>query len=413
MTRRFICLTLVALLWAPIQLVAKDLPRIEPSAVGLSADRLARVGERLDQSIAAGEMVGAVTLVARRGKVAHFEAHGQLDRDGGEAMPTDAIFRIASMSKPITSVAVMILVEDGKLLIDDPLARYLSDFAEPEVLVPAEDGSQSRVPATRPITVRDLLRHTSGLTYGVFKPDTAIGKIYAEADIWNTEHDLGEFARRVAGLPLAQEPGTRYDYGVSVDILGALVEEVSGQDFENFLRKRLFEPLDMVDTGFHVPAEKAHRLATHYVATENGLVAAPAFRDFSTPPKAPWGGGGLVSTVSDYARFLQMLSSGGRLGDVRILSRKTVELMTTDHLHGLPGVLPGTGFGLGLAVRLTGGLTTPGSVGTYSWGGIYNTYFWVDPEEELFALLMTQITPFNYRKLSERYRVMVYQAIDD
>lgn len=413
MSRRLACLVLLALLWAPNLLLAEELPRTEPAAVGLSAERLARIGARIDQSIADGELVGAVSLVARRGKVAHFEAHGQLDRDKGVAMPEDAIFRVASMSKPITSVAVMILVEEGRLLLDDPLAKHLPEFAEPEVLVVTEDGSQSRVPATLPITVRDLLRHTSGLTYGIFKPETAIGKIYAEADIWNVEHDLEEFAHRVATLPLAQEPGTRFDYGVSVDILGALVQKVSGQRFEDFLRERLFGPLDMVDTGFHVPAEKADRLMTHYVATEDGLVAAPTFRDFGVPPAAPYGGAGIASTVRDYARFLQMLSGGGRLGDVRILSRKTVELMTTDHLHGLPGVLPGTGFGLGFAVRMTAGLTTPGSVGTYSWGGIYNTYFWVDPEEELFALLMTQVTPFNHRRLSERYRVMVYQAIDD
>ena len=412
MLRRFLLPLSIVLLW-PLATVADELPRATPQEVGLSAERLGRVGAQIDAAIERGELVGAVSLIARKGRVAHVGTHGHLDRDDDDAMPEDAIFRIASMSKPVISTALMLLVEDGSVLLDDDLSEHLPEFAESEVLVVGEDGSQSRVPAERPIKVYDLLRHMSGLTYGIFQPGTPIGQIYAEADIWNPEHDLAEFARRVATLPLTHHPGTHWDYGVSVDIQGALIERVTGQELEDFLRQRLFEPLDMVDTGFHVPEGSHGRLVSHYVATPQGLLEAPTYRDFRQPPKAPYGGGGLVSTIRDYARFLEMLLAGGALDGQRVLSRKTVELMTTDHLYDAPGMPPGVGFGLGFAVRRSAGQVTPGSVGTFSWGGIYNTYFFVDPEEEMFALLMSQLTPFNHEQLSERFRTMVYQAIAD
>lgn len=378
----------------------------------------------LRSHIEAGELGGAVALVARRGRVAHFEALGRQSGEGDDAVPMrpDTLFGIASMTKPITSAAIMMLYEEDKLQLDDPVSRFIPAMKDLEVAV-VEDGHSgpnapyTTVPAARQVTVRDLLRHTAGLTYGFMDPGP-VGKLYREA-LQPGDGDLGAMMNQLAELPLARQPGSAFVYGHSTDVLGYLVEVVSGQPFADFLEQRIFRPLGMVDTAFYVPQEKADRLSALFVLGEDGKVrpgVRPYFRGYSEMPAAPSGGGGLVSTAADYARLLQMFLNGGRLGDVRILSRKSVELMTADTLRDLarPFVAPGYGFGLGFAVRVDLGASSQlGSVGEYAWSGIYNTFFFVDPQEELFAILLTQTAPFRHLDLGSRLRTLVMQAIDD
>lgn len=395
-------------------LAGQAIPATAPEDVGLSSERLARIRAVFQEEIDRGELAGAVALVARRGRVAYFEPLGALDREAGTPMRRDAIFRIASMTKPVTSVAVMILFEEGRFLLDDPVSRFLPELAKREVVVPG-DGPLATEPATREVTIRHLLSHTSGLIYSGFYRGP-LAQAYDQAGLWNG--DLEHLVTKLATVPLAHQPGTAWQYGVSTDVLGRLVEVVSGQRFDRFLEERIFRPLGMHDTAFHVPREKHGRLVAHYRAgEEGGLVPAPAFAPVEEPPALKSGGGGLVSTTGDYARFLQMLAHGGELDGVRLLSRKSVELMTVDHVRGLPrsDLLPESyGFGLGFAVlNELGRSGSPGTVGTYTWSGIYNTFFWVDPEEDLFAIFMTQITPFGHRRFHQRFRALVYQAIAD
>lgn len=396
------------------------LPAASPHEVGLSAERLERIQGVFQHEIDDGALAGAVALVARHGKVAYFETLGELDREASIPMRSDAIFRIASMSKPITSVAVMSLMEEGRFLLDDPVSRFLPGFADMQVAVVDDpldpDSELTLVPAERQVTIRHLLSHTSGLTYGLFNRGP-VGKLYREANLWGPDVTLSEFAAKVGELPLVHQPGTAWEYGISTDILGRVVEVASGMPFDEFLAERIFRPLGMNDTGFFVPDDKADRLAAHYAVQRDGtLVPAPAHLDFRQPPALPSGGAGVVSTVGDYARFAQMLLNGGELDGVRILSRKSVELMSADHTAGLTerGILGDSGFGLGLAVRGplgdSGNLGSPGAV---SWSGIYNTFFWVDPAEDLFAVFMTQVSPFGYRQWRNRIRVLTYQAVAD
>ncbi len=402
-----------------------DLPVAEPVEVGLSAVRLARVDAALEAHVEAGELAGAVALVARRGQVAHFEAVGRMGGDGEDAVPMrrDALFGIASMTKPITSVAVMILYEEDRFSLDDPVSRFIPELAEMKVAVVEEgeegpDAPYTEVPAENEITIRDLLRHTSGLTYD-FMDKGPVGRLYREELEPDEVSSLGDFVAKLAELPLVRQPGTAYVYGMSTDVLGYLVEVVSEQPFERFVEERILRPLGMSDTAFHVPAEKAERLTTLYAVGEDGKVrpgVRPWFRGYSEPPALPSGGAGLVSTAADYARFLQMLLNGGRSGGVRILSRKSVELMTADHHSELeePELSPGYGFGLGFAVRVDLGRAAKlGSVGEYAWSGIFNTFFFADPAEELFAVLMTQTSPYGHLDLGERFKKLVYQSIDD
>lgn len=415
MRRTTISLWTFAYLFLATALAGQGLPVAAPAEdVGLSAERLARIRAVFAEDIERGELAGAVALVARRGKVAYFEPLGE--RDEGQPMRRDAIFRIASMSKPITSTAVMILFEEGRFLLDDPVSRYLPELANLKVVVPGNgDGPLVTEPAKEELTIRHLLTHTSGLIYSAFHPGP-LAQAYDRAGIWNG--DLAGLVEKLGTLPLAHQPGTAWEYGVSTDVLGRLVEVVSGKPFGTFLEERIFAPLGMRDTAFYVPPAKHDRLAAHYRARdEGGLERAPVAFDASAPPRLPSGGGGLMSTAGDYARFLQMLLNGGELDGVRILGRKSVELMTVDHVRGLPraGILPDNyGFGLGFAVLGELGRSgIPGSPGTYTWSGIFNTFFWVDPQEELIGVFMTQITPFGYRSLHQRFRVLVYQAIVD
>jgi CubicO group peptidase (beta-lactamase class C family) len=357
---------------------------------------------------------GAVALVARRGKIAYFESLGVRDPTTAAPVHKDTIFRIYSMTKPIVSVAAMMLWEEGQFLLNDALAKYLPEFGRPKVAV-ARDGTIELVPAHRDVTIQDLLRHTSGLTYE-FRANAPVQKMYMEAKIYRRNQTNADQVATLAQLPLMHQPGTRWEYSRSTDVLGRLVEVLSGMSLGEFLSERILKPLGMTDTAFFVPTEHHGRLAE----------AFPRDPETDTPvqlvevkekPRFESGGGGMVSTALDYARFLQMLLNGGRLDGVRLLSRKTVEYMTADHLGPITGapdlLIPGYGFGLGFAVRLAAGIAqVPGSIGQYFWGGLAGTTFWVDPQEDMFALLLIQ-APGQREYYRVLFRDMVYAAFDD
>jgi CubicO group peptidase (beta-lactamase class C family) len=406
----------------PVLAGAKELPRATPEGLGMSSDRLERLTRVMDGYVNDGKLAGAVVLVARHGRVAYFRAFGESDREVGKPMREDSMFRIASQTKAIVSVAVLMLQEEGKLLISDPLGKYFPEFLQTTVAVPRDFGAYNVVPAKRPITVRDLLTHTAGIGYGEgvardrWKEAGIQGWYFADRD-----EPVRETVRRMASLPFDAQPGERYVYGYNTDILGALVEHIEQAPLDEVLRRRVFEPLGMTDTHFYLPSEKRERLAAVYSATGNGLARAPAPGGMvgqglyaEGPQKAFSGGAGLLSTASDYARFLQMMLGGGELDGQRILSPSTVKLMTVDHLVEAPYPRPGNGFGLGFEVLEDLGKDgEPGSEGAFRWGGAYHTTYWVDPEEDLVVTYMTQLIPAldldDHRKL----RALVYQAIVD
>ena len=409
--------------------LAAELPRSRPEAVGLSSERLARVTAVLGAGVENGEIPGYVALVARRGKIVYFEASGDQDPASGRAMARDAIFRIYSMTKPITSVAAMILVEEGKLNLGDPVGNYLPELAELQVATnPHEAGDVGAIrtaAAASPITVLDLLRHTSGMTYAFFIPfpgNTPVEQMYLDGGVNDLEITNAELVQRVSKVPLKYEPGTTWWYSRATDVLGRLVEVVSGMTLEQFFQQRILQPLDMKDTSFTVNPCSASRFAQPFDSDREGLILQ--YTNPLKPVKFEAGGQGLTSTVRDYARFLQMMLNGGELDGTRILGRKTVELMTMDHVgdvvdHGqffLPG--QSHGFGLGFAVRTQGprapALLNPmiGSVGEYYWAGYAGTYFWVDPKEELIGVYMMQsvqkLVPY-----ANAYKRLVLQSIVD
>lgn len=383
-----------------------------PEEVGLSSARLASLGDALRERIEAGHLPGAVALVARDGRVAWHEALGRRDPAADDPMRTDAVFRIYSMTKPLVSVGAMMLVEEGRLLLGDPVGRHLPELATMGVAKPDGAGTEF---AARPITVQDLLRHTSGLTYE-FRGDGPVHRAYMDAKIYRRTQTNAEQVATLAVLPLLHHPGARWEYSRSTDVLGRLIEVVAGQTLGTFLAERVTGPLGMVDTAFHVPARDHGRLAGGF-ERDPDTGAAVSLLEVREPPRFESGGGGMVSTAVDYARFMQMMLDGGRLGDVRLLSRKTVELMTADHLGPIPGdgdlLPPGPGFGLGVAVRRERGMApVPGSAGTFYWGGMAGTTFWVDPVERLTAVLMIQ-APGQREHYRMLFRDMVYAAIAD
>ncbi|HEX7436074.1 MAG TPA: serine hydrolase domain-containing protein [Caldimonas sp.] len=407
---------------ATAQAQVHDLPRAEPESVGMSSERLARITATLRADVEAHKIPGAVLLVARQGKVVQYEAIGRIDPAAGDTpMTKDAIFRIYSMSKPITSVTAMMLVEEGKLKLDDPLSKYIPAFAKVQVGVekpgPAgEKPTLEPVPARRQITIQDLMRHTSGLTYGFFG-NSLVKTAYNEAKIFAGDPTNEVVAERLAALPLAYQPGSTWDYSHSTDVLGRVIEVVTGKSLYQTEKERLLDPLGMPDTAFHVAdAAKCRRIAEPFANDRNFGVNS----DFSDPRVAiryESGGGGMVSTAMEYARFLQMMLNGGTLDGRRYLSPKTVAYMTSDHLGTavavtplyLPG--PGYGFGLGFAVRrTTGEAAHPAEAGSYFWGGAGGTYFWVDPKTDLFVVLMLQSPKerVHYRALTHD---MVYAAV--
>ncbi len=389
--------------------------RASPQEAGFRPEGLARLTAAFQEQIDRQRLPGVVAMVVRGGKLAYFEALGRRDPTQPEPMQRDSIFRIYSMTKPIVSVAVMMLFEEGRLFLSDPVSKYLPEFKETQVGVARSDGEIDLVPAEREMTVQDLLRHTSGLTYEILAP-APIRKLYARAKMYRRDWTNEAFSQALAKMPLMYQPGAVWDYSRATDVLGRLVEVVSGQLLRDFFAARIFEPLRMVDTGFHVPTVSHPRLAEPF-AKDPDTGADVQVLDVREPVAMDMGGGGLVSTATDYARFTQMLLNQGVLDGQRLLSRKTIELMTSDHLGKIPSVNdllpPGHGFGLGFAVRLQAGLTpVSGSTGSYFWGGMAGTTFWVDPAEDMHAVLMVQ-APGQRDEVRALFRNLVYGAIGD
>ncbi|MFZ4110959.1 MAG: serine hydrolase domain-containing protein [Polymorphobacter sp.] len=403
-----------------------------PDELGFHPDRLARIDRFLaEKYVTPGKLPGTLTMVARHGDIAHLGMTGHADVEHGLAMAQDTIFRIYSMTKPITSVALMMLVEEGRIALEDPVHRYIPEWKTLGVFVAGTHklGFQT-TPVKRPMQVVDLLRHTAGLTYG-FQLRSNIDEAYRREKIGEIEKagTLADMIAALGKLPLEFSPGDAWNYSVATDVCGWLVEVVSGQKFEDFLIDRLFKPLGMVDTGFHVRDGQGHRLAGCYQPSRTGgidLQDDAATSSFLKPAEFISGGGGLVSTASDYMKFAQMLLNGGTADGHRYISRKTLDLMTANHLPGNGSIASmskslfseaaydGIGFGLGFATTMQSSRTLmPGSDGDYFWGGAASTFFWIDPEEDLIGLFMTQLMPSSTYPVRREVRTMVYAALDD
>jgi CubicO group peptidase (beta-lactamase class C family) len=391
-----------------------------PEEAGFSSERLARLTTVLTGYAEQQRMSGGVAMVLRDGKAVYFESFGLRDVEAGDPMPKDAIFRIASQTKAIVSVAVMMLQEEGKLLIGDPVGKYLPEYSNTSVAVSDGEGGFTIEDARRPITIRDLLTHTAGIGYGygtaadLWKDAGIQGWYFSDRD-----EPIRETVRRIAALPQVAHPGERFVYGYATDILGALVEVIGGMPLDEFLTRRIFEPLAMNDTHFYLPEAKTGRLAVVYSATEGPGITRAADPGGSVgqghyvngPKKSFSGGAGLLSTANDYARFLQMMLNGGVLDGQRILSPKTVDLMTADHLAGIP-FRDGVGIGLGFdVVEHVGARGTPGSVGDYGWGGAYHSTYWVSPADRLVVVFFTQLIPATGSDIHGKLRVLIYQAM--
>jgi CubicO group peptidase (beta-lactamase class C family) len=395
-----------------------------PESAGFSSERLKRIATVVAGSVDRGEIAGAVTLVERHGQVVWLDATGKQDREKGTPMRTDSIFRICSMTKPIVTLGVMMLYEEGRFQLDDPVAKYIPEFADAKVLVTPKEGKPYTIPATKPITIRNLLTHTSGITYNW---DPVLGPYYKDANIASGllpfDGTIGENVKRLARLPLLFNPGEKWNYGLNIDVAGYLIEVVSGKRLDQFLKERIFEPLGMQDTFFYVPADKADRLATAYTWYEGkGLARFPdtpiteetfsysADYPIRGPKKLFSGGAGLCSTAGDYARFCQLMLKHGETGGRELISRKSVELMTHDQLGPK---FPDQDFGLGFGID---GVKTPlhelGSPGEYQWGGFFYTGFRIDPKEDMITVFMAQLHPGSPNVMGEFYTV-AYAALED
>ena len=393
-----------------------------PEKAGFSAKRLEKLTHTLENYATHKKLSGGVTLIARHGKIAYLKAFGKRDVEKGDPMKTDAIFRIASQTKAFVSVAIMMLQEDGKLLISDPLSKYIPDFKKTTVAIKKEKGGYDIVPAKSPITLRQLLTHTAGIDYGW----GAGAELWEKAGIqgWYFAHrdePIATTVAKMAKLPMVAHPGEKFIYGYNTDILGVVVEKVSGMSLKDFLTKRLFKPLKMNDTYFYLPKEKAKRLATVYAATENGIKRAPGTSNregqgayVEGPRKSFSGGAGCLSTATDYARFLQMMLNGGSFNGKQIISSKTVALMTKNHLRTIKFPWDyGVGFGLGFSIAMDiGKRGTLGSVGEFGWGGAYHSVYWVDPVEDLVVVYFTQLIPALDIDDHKKLRALVYQALE-
>jgi CubicO group peptidase (beta-lactamase class C family) len=399
---------------------AQTLSTARPEDVGMSSERLARIAARLRTDAEKGVIPGSVLLVARNGRIAMFEASGLRDPQTKAPMTKDAIFRIYSMSKPITSVSAMLLFEEGKLTLDQPVSRYIPALGKLKVGVEKTDAAGAKtlelVDSRRDMTIQDLLRHTSGLTYGFFG-DTLVKKQYVAAKIWEDYPTNAELAERLGKLPLAYQPGTTWDYSHSTDVLGRVIEVVGGTTLYQFEKERLLDPLGMKDTMFYVTDQARQARVAEPFADDRSIGVGAEFNDPRVAQKYESGGGGMVGTAMDYARFLQMLLNGGTLEGKRYLSPRTVAYMTTDHMGSVitpgPLYLPGAGFGFGLgfAVRKDAGVSPyAGSVGEYNWGGAGGTYFWVDPKENMFVVFMMQ-SPKQRVPYRAVLKDMIYGAI--
>jgi len=402
---------------------AQNFRTVKPETVGMSSKRLDLLTQQLNAYVSDKQLSGGVALVLRKGKAAYFHAFGHRDVTTQDQMKKDDIFRIASQSKALISVGLMILQERGQLLIQDPVDKYIPAFNQTTVAEVSPKDGYNIVDSRRKITLRDLLTHTAGISYGwgPAKDKWEEAKIQGWYFAFRDEPIL-ETVKRIARLPMDAHPGEKFVYGYNTDILGAVIEVVSGQPLDEFLKYEIIKPLKMVDTHFYLPQKKSERLATVYSSTENGIKKAPdpgmatgQGHYIDGPRKSFSGGAGLLSTAEDYATFLQMMLNGGEMGQTRILSRKSVELMTVDHISNIE--FPwynGVGFGLGFSIlKDVGSRGTPGTVGEYGWGGAYHSTYWVDPVEELVVVYFTQLIPANGMNDHAKLRTLVYQAIID
>jgi len=390
------------------------LPQTRPETLGLSRSRLQTMSDTFKREIDKGTVPGVTILVARRGQVGWFEALGKQSPATAAPMAHDSIFRIFSMTKPIVSIGIMMLLEEGHFLLSDPVAKFIPEFANQQVGVESA-GKLELVPLKRPMTIQDLLRHTSGVAYE-HQGDSPVHKLYQGSRVRSRKISNAEHAALVAGLPLLCQPGEEFNYSRSTDILGRIIEVVSGKSLGAFLTERVLAPLQMAETGFHTATTNAGRLAEPFPVDPWTGDKVQLFNMLDKPGMES-GGGGLVSTTADYARFCLMLRNGGSLDGTRIIGRKTLELMTSDHLGPevrINGTLlgPGHGFGLGFAVRTQAGLVPfPGSVGQFFWSGIAGTLFWIDPKEDLFAVFMSQ-APGQRNYTRTLARDLVYAAVE-
>ena len=390
------------------------LPQAKPESLGLSSSRLQRMSDIFQREIDKGTMPGATVMVARGGQIGWFEALGKQDPASSAPMTRDTIFRIFSMTKPIVSIGIMMLLEEGHFLLDDAIAKFIPEFANQKVGV-ENNGQLDLVPVRRPITIQDLLRHTSGITYE-HTGNGLVHQLYQQSRVRSRKIDNAEHAAIVASLPLICQPGAEWNYSRSTDILGRLIEVVSGKSLGSFLNERILAPLQMTETSFYTGDENAHRLAEPY-ATDPWTGDKVQLFNMLEKPVIESGGGGLVATTMDYARFAQMLLNGGELDGIRIIGRKTLEWMASDHLDPsvkIMGTLtqPGHSFGLGFGIRTQEGIAPfPGSVGQFFWSGIGGTCFWIDPKEDLFAIFMSQ-APGQRVYTRTLVRNLVYAALE-
>jgi CubicO group peptidase (beta-lactamase class C family) len=398
-----------------------------PEAVGLASLRLSRIDHWMDDLVTSGKLPGVSVTIARRGRVAYQRCAGLADIARNTPMSPATMVRIYSMTKPIAVVAALMLYEEGRYQLDDPISRFLPYFAGQRVCVGGNRGKMDTVPAQRDITFRDLMTHTSGLSYH-FMFSTLVDAAYRDQgiDFQTSDDSLGELVERVAKIPLLAQPGAEWNYSIATDVLGYLVEVISGQDFGSFVEERILAPLGMTDTHFVLPDSKLPRFAANYMPSPEGLklLDDPATSRYLLPGKIRSGGGGLISTAGDYMRFAQMLLGGGAYQGVRLLGRKTVELMTTNHLRGDMAAMgqprfsessyEGVGFGLGVSVTLDPARAQlVGSAGEYAWGGAASTAWWNDPTEEMSVVLLTQLTPSSTYPIRRELRVLSYQALVD
>jgi len=427
-----VCLVALIMALTPLA-TAKDLRTARAESVGMSSERLARIKPLLQRYVDEGKIAGIQTLIARKGKIVHFEQVGKLDLDTGSDLKDDSLFRIYSMTKPITTTAAMILYEEGKLRLDDPVEKYLPAFKNQKVLI---DGAL--VDVTHAITIRELMSHTAGLTYGIFGNSPIDQKyriaMFGEDYQFNFSNttinadgnkikSLDDLVNAIGPIPLQYQPGTQWVYSLSVDILGAVIEKVSGQPLDVFMAERLFEPLGMNDTFFEVPKEKIQRFGTLQIKDSEGkltVIDRPKTSDFSNNVTFFSGGGGLVSSALDYLRYSQMMLNGGELNGSRILSPTTIDLMTRDQLSqsarlaysSRPGITDDVSFGLGFGLTVKSPKIGSGSKGTYRWAGIAGTDFWIDPKEDLTAMILVQIM-LSPPDLRNEFKTLVYQAITE
>lgn len=393
-----------------------------PEDVGMSSDRLSRIRPKLQRYVEEGRAPGYVSLIARQGKVVLCESCGYRDLEEQLSMEKDTLFRIYSMTKPVTSVAMMMLYEQGKFHLQDPVSRYIPEFGQTKVLSRIGPQGPEYAEQDRPMTVHDLLTHTAGLTYG-FDYDTPIEEMYRKSCYMDSDVTLEDKIKEIAGIPLIFQPGTRWHYSVAMDVCGYLVQVLSGIPFDTYLQENIFAPLGMVDTAFHVTDEKSERMGALYAhdATDGSLLLhqdeGPLQQDFLKPTRSPMGGHGLVSTTEDYWKFSQMLLNKGEFEGTRLLGRKTIEYMTIPHVQR--EIIPkddliGMDFGLGFAIiNDPARVGTINSTGAYFWGGAASTFFWVDPQEDLVGVLMTQIMDSVLPFWGDDLRLAAYQALVD